>query len=239
MTPTTRLRRVRLLAALAVALLTAATAAVYALAGHQPGNVQSITGCLTAEGKLVKFKLGDTPKGGSCGAQTQVHLSGGDITAVNAGSGLNGGGTNGAVSLAVRQGSGSGLDADELDGRDVTEVTPASGDARTADVPLTGAFQTVLLANITTVGSGSLLASAAVEVTALTENDTAECKLRFDGTIESVAYATTVDSFFFQSLPLVWAQPVGAGTHTVELRCRSIEGALTVTNAGLNVSAHP
>jgi hypothetical protein len=104
------LHRRRWLLALSLTMLTALAAAVYAIAGHQD-SVVSYTGCLApSQGTLSRFAVGDAPKSACPGGSVQMHVSGGDISAVRtpSGSGLTGGGENGAVSLGVSfAGSGS------------------------------------------------------------------------------------------------------------------------------------
>jgi len=85
------------LAAIVVALATA----VYAFAGHQPSDVQSYTGCLSSGGTISSMQLGNDPLKPCGGQSQQIHVSGGDVTSVVAGSGLTGGGDGGAVTLSV------------------------------------------------------------------------------------------------------------------------------------------
>jgi hypothetical protein len=87
---------------MAVCVLLAVVSSGYALAGHQTGAVKSYTGCLnTNGGTIYNLKEGDSPLMLCKSGQPEIHLSGGDITAVTPGSGLTGGGDQGATSLAV------------------------------------------------------------------------------------------------------------------------------------------
>jgi hypothetical protein len=76
-----------------------------ALAVFPDDNVTHFTGCLNtaggAAGTFSQVAVGDSPAKACNSNQTTAHLSGGDVTSVSAGSGLTGGGTEGAVSLAV------------------------------------------------------------------------------------------------------------------------------------------
>jgi hypothetical protein len=139
------------------------------------------------------------------------------------------------ASKIVNDASGAdNVNATKLDGLDSTQMSPAMGVDRTADLPLTEEDQTVLSASIATARDAVLLVSAAVNVGGFGTNTVDfACSLSFDGSTSSVEY---VSFFETQStLPVVGAQGVGAGAHTVELRCR---GGATVLNAAMNVSAH-
>jgi hypothetical protein len=126
-----------------------------------------------------------------------------------------------------------------LDDLDSTQLSPATGDGRTADLTLTGSYQTVLSANITTARSASLLVSAAVNLVSTFSAGarTPVCSVRVDGGTISVEYKETY-SPGNMTLPVVWAQGVGAGAHTVEVLCRENFGETVVDNAGMTVSAH-
>jgi hypothetical protein len=73
-----------------------------ALAGHLADDVRSYTGCLgPKDGVIVKVSEGDAPKSACTAGQTQVHLSGGDITEISVTGGLTGGGDNGKVTIGL------------------------------------------------------------------------------------------------------------------------------------------
>lgn len=74
-----------------------------ALAGHITTNVKSYTGCLVSgDGVIVKVKEGNTPKSACTGGQTEVHLSGGDISTISVTGALTGGGDNGEVTIGLK-----------------------------------------------------------------------------------------------------------------------------------------
>lgn len=98
-----RRRRVARLAGL-VAVIAVTTTTGTAIAGHLATDVKSYTGCLTPGGTLYKIAEGDAPRKPCISPDVVAHVSGGDITSITAGTGLTGGGTNGAVGLAIASG---------------------------------------------------------------------------------------------------------------------------------------
>jgi hypothetical protein len=85
-------------------LVMAGAAAGGAFAAYPDTNVDSYTGCVNSGGQIGQVATGSNPLKPCGPSDTVVHLSGGDITKVSAGSGLTGGGDNGAVSLSLAGG---------------------------------------------------------------------------------------------------------------------------------------
>ena len=86
------------------------------------GDYFVVVDTLGAERKLTKGNIAISGFNNDAGYTTNV----GDITGVTAGSHLSGGGTSGSVTLNVVDGSGSGLNADLLDGQHGSYYYPAS-----------------------------------------------------------------------------------------------------------------
>jgi hypothetical protein len=101
-----RARSVRfLLVSAALGTIVLAGAAVIAIAAYPQDTVTVYTGCLntggTSAGNIGSVAVGSNPAK-SCGQnQLMIHLSGGTITKVSAGTGLTGGGADGYVGVAI------------------------------------------------------------------------------------------------------------------------------------------
>lgn len=145
------------------------------------------------------------------------------------------------VNVGEKAASAASADnADNLDGLDSTELSQGGGASRSLDLALTGSDQTVVTTTVPTSGPRDLLVSAGLSLVGNGgDDDWAICSLRFDGSIFGVEYKTVIPDTTndLETLTLVWAQPVGAGTHTIDVRCRR-SGSVVVDDAGLTVSAH-
>lgn len=135
-----------------LACAAALAGAVAALGGHEGAPVASYTGCLNpSSGTIGSLAEGDGPMAACKDKETLVHLGGGDVTSVDAGDGLTGGGDGGAVSLAVDPtvvqrrvttdcGSGGGAIASILeDGSAVCSQPSPVGLVATLDAGVVGA----------------------------------------------------------------------------------------------------
>jgi hypothetical protein len=96
----TRKRRSLVFVATAVAIVGAFAGVASAV--FPDDGVITYAGCLNlSSGLITSVAVGNTPLHSCASGQSLVHLSGGDITSVNAGTGITGGGTSGATSVSV------------------------------------------------------------------------------------------------------------------------------------------
>ena len=90
----------RMLLVTAVVAVVGGAGAVWAFAQGEAGP-PTVTGCLAANGDLDDFAVGAEPAKACKQTDTQIQLSGGDITSVVAGTGLEGGAAGGAATLGI------------------------------------------------------------------------------------------------------------------------------------------
>jgi hypothetical protein len=121
--------------------------------------------------------------------------------------------------------------ADNLGGLDPTTYKTASNYTQSAtDVPITNTFVTIgSPIQVTTEGTRRLIASAAVHATtASTDGNYLVCQITIDATTGATdtdfAVHTALSPVDASVSPLASAV-VGAGTHTVTLKCEALGGA--------------
>jgi hypothetical protein len=133
--------------------------------------------------------------------------------------------------------AGKAADSDLLDALDSTQVSPASGSFRNADLALTNSVQPVLTSMITTARPSLLAMSAAVGVVNTQTNaGGVQCFVDLDGVGTNDSFRTYTSSLA-TTLPVVWNGAVEAGAHTIELQCKGAT-YLYVDTAAMNVTAH-
>ena len=91
----------RLLGAAVVATAAAVAVPTLASAWIELPFEATYTGCLKDGGTIVKVQQGNEPKSNCADNESEIHISGGDITGITAGTGLSGGGLTGETSLQL------------------------------------------------------------------------------------------------------------------------------------------
>lgn len=215
--PRLRCARSRILTA-GLAVLVAVAIPTLAGAGHQTGSVTSYTGCLTtpALGGLVYFvKVGDTPSATCKSGHTQIHLSGGDITAVAAGTGLEGGATNGSATISLVDG---GVTSAKLAAGAVTQpkiAGSAVGSAEVADGSLgTAEFATSIPAvRVTHSAAQSTVPGGAVAF----DSERYDTANMHDTSTNNSRLTAPVTGIYVITASVLWA-PGPAGLRIIDLR---------------------
>ena len=149
---------------------------VGSFAGHQT-SVASYTGCLkVSQGTLSRFAVGNSPYSPCPADNVVVHVSGGDITAVNAGTGLTGTAAQGAANLSVNFADFGTCPAGSAIRVIDTTATCETDDNTTysagAGLDLTGATFSVDFADFGTCPAGSAIRVIGTTATCETDDDT-------------------------------------------------------------------
>jgi hypothetical protein len=133
-----------------------------------------------------------------------------------------------------------GIANQEIDKRAPEFKTAGANAERTDNLDLAGtAFEEVLSTTINSPGDKKLILSASAEAEGDGgNNDEIACVIAVDG-VDSPSYGQVIPDFPFDeaTVALVDARDVGAGNHSLALRCREVSGNVVIDDAALVASA--
>jgi hypothetical protein len=119
-----------------------------------------------------------------------------------------------------------------------TLLTSSGFNENSTVIPSLGAtFVTVASANITTHGSGRVLATGSAELSGNGNGNVGECVITIGG-VASIAYDGDNDDIGTDQKYVVavnFARTLSAGTYTAALQCRAATGTVGKNDAGINV----
>ena len=133
-----------------------------------------------------------------------------------------------------------GIANQEIDKRAAEFKTAGANAERTDNLDLAGAaFEDVLSTTINSPANKKLILSASAEAEGDGgNNDEIACVITVDG-VDSPSYGQVIPDFPFDeaTIALVDARDVGAGNHSLTLRCREVTGNVVIDDAALVASA--